>query len=245
MTPAVRKPLDGLEMMAKQLQRIHQEQMSVHRSMVHLTRLYTSTEQSSLKPNYLKMPEKALREKLIAFGLPTATFVEKCDNEEKLDYLRYYLHLASQTLCVQYQEDLWKHYSLMAIIVYTRHMSLTKEFVQQNHLNPYMRTICRALHKRPKLIRTQLNDRRERWHQSSQNYHLMQIDFDRQSFERSMYSFVEKELHRLRTFYAWKKQFFEAQMNDYDLVHSFYEHQPSPYQVRSILDHRHSVHLPL
>lgn len=229
------KQRDNFKMMDEQLASLNREQQSLRQTMAHLTHRYTPTneknvqsEPSFLKPNYLKMSQVELEDKLNHFHPMTASCLQKCDTTEKMDYLRYYLHLFCQITCLEYQDDLWKSYSTMSIIIVTRHMNLTTEFIEQNALNPHLRTICSAVTKKSSLIRAQLNQQRERFYQ-------MKLPLAKTSFEQWLQRLVENDLSSLRTFYAWKKKFFQAQVDDYCLVHSFFEHQPYYEQVRSMI----------
>lgn len=243
MTMTTREQRDHYKMIDKQMESLNQQQQSLRQTMIHLTHLYTPktekksrsiSEQSFLKPNYLKMSNVELEEKLNQFNTVTATCLQQCDTSEKMDYLRYYLHLYCQIACLEYQEDLWKSYSTMSIILFTRHMNLTTEFIEQNALNPHLRTICSAVTKKPNLIRAQLNEQREQFYRCSQTFYRMKFTLTKTSFEQWLQRLVEHDLSSMRTFYAWKKKFFQAQVDDYCLVHSFFEHQPYFQQVRLI-----------
>lgn len=189
-------------------------------------------ERSTIKPKYRTMAISTFKEQLALVWTSAQAMSEVIDTPQKWHYVRALTDLFNQVSCWKTKEELWNSYATLSLMIAAGRIDMTDYFVQEHRLNPHIIHAYQSIQVKQEEIKQELARLRAQISRSLRKYPPLAFSITMKSLLSIIQTLVDQGLQSLRSFYGWKKIFFQYQLDDFAFIQSFYDLRPTDQQVR-------------
>ena len=190
---------------------------------------------SSLKPSYLKVPDKIFKQMLSNAIEGGDQIVQYLDTHEKLQFIRQMTEATNNLYYIDLQCHLWQDYFDLGTNEGVWAPRVTKSFAKQHHTCRTYGFPKHTIERRQKTIIRQsqhaINNVQEYLMKLQENTQHWQPFIDPNILSNAINEYVKKGQQRLREEFDYKKKLLECNSNDHHLIAKFYALQPNQEQV--------------
>ncbi|CAF1458454.1 unnamed protein product [Adineta ricciae] len=184
----------------------------------------------SKKPKYLQVDNEIFKKMLTQSSTEAEAYINQLlDTSEKLDFVRTYAHLLSNSSYWKFEENYWKHYHTECTTGSIWSSPLETKIVKENNLCRFKFKTEIQLNKHQKLINDRIQELENKLNQHKQKSIHTSFDMDR--LLTIITAFVTQGQKKLAKEFEDKKLLLQYDVKDNRCVKRFYDMSPTQDQI--------------
>jgi hypothetical protein len=188
----------------------------------------------NIKATYLNTPDHIFKTMLTMELEGAENCIQALDTPEKLQYTRIYAQLVNDLFYLRLKQDFWENYYRVAMTTRIWLLTLSKQILKETNLHRIQFRTQESVEKRRQTAIEELKQTENKLYEHKQLEMSRLVEMNRLS--TVIPAFVRKGQHKLSADFERRKVLLQLDANDYSLVQTFYDLQPSEDQVRKFTD---------